>query len=91
MTQYVRLDTRDLAAIAALDEDFIHAEDGMSATVTGNMTFTIARCAGDGIEQYKLKLELPSGEPFEMNIRRSQLQDQFNFTGGFKSVSADDA
>ncbi len=81
MTQYVRLDPHDIAAAVALDEGFTVSADGMTAAITGIMTFTIARAVADGVEQYKLKLELPSGEPFEMNTRREPLVNQFNFTG----------
>jgi hypothetical protein len=79
--QHIQLNTQDRAVFAALDDDFAVSEDGLSATVTGNMKFTVTRSAAGGIEQYKLKLELPSGEPFEMNIRRAQLVDQFTIRG----------
>ena len=76
--QNIPLDPRDLAVLAALDDDFVLAEDGLSSTLTGVMKVTMVRPAADVFE---LKLELPGGEPFDVKMLRAQLMDQFSING----------
>jgi hypothetical protein len=73
----MKLDAKDLAALAALD-DFNISDGGEVATVSGQMEVEVTRLASDGGDQFQLRFTFPGGEPLDVKIRRVQLLEQLD-------------
>jgi hypothetical protein len=73
MTDRVRLDLQDKAALRALDSDFVIAADGEVATIAGDMKVEIIRVAD---ERYQLAINFPGGEEFIILLSRDRTLEQ---------------
>jgi hypothetical protein len=67
MTDRVRFDSDDEAALRALDPDFSIAADGEVATSVGDIE--IVRVGGD---RFQLTVTFPGGEKFLISLSRDQ-------------------
>ena len=71
----LQFDDRDKRAFAALDDNFTVSGNGEVVVISGAMVVEVTRLAGDGGDQFRLRIGFP-GEPLDINIRRSQLLEQ---------------
>ena len=74
----LQFDTRDRAALAALDTDFLINPSDEHASISGEMEITVERLADDAGNQFLLTITFPGGEQLEVRLRRTQLLDQLD-------------
>jgi hypothetical protein len=73
MTDRVRLDSSDKAALRALDSDFAIDAGGEIATIAGDMKVEIVRVTD---ERYQLAITFPNDQEFIILLSRSRTLEQ---------------